>query len=481
MPRQRGRPSTMERDTMLKLGRSGRLLLFVVGVCTALAAGPAAARTWLVDDDRAECPTADFTRVQAAVDAAASGDTIRLCPGLYRENVTVLNKSLIFQGDSTERVIVDGFPAEPVGTFPSNLNVFTVRATNGQGFTCRFTGLTIRRGRYGILAQDTESGGGRAGSRMSLDVEKCVFLHNGYDGVPYSTLEEVGNAEYTVHATDGGAVRGEGDNSRVVENQIEANDRAITFEFGRQLQIVGNQIRGNLQPGVDLGRRRAANAAAVVSDVTVRGNHIQENHDAGVRVRGGARVVVEANGIDRNWNSGLMAYDCETLTLRQNRVSENSLVYINGVGSLTPDAFGGIGITDPFGAVVIADNDIRANHPGLLVHTAGGVRISKSVNVSVSLTGNTLFANDGDGVLIEGNGAGVRITGNNLTSNIGFGVNNRTATEIDASRNWWASSGGPRAAVATADNPEQVSGRLIVRPWTAAPIAYPVIRVTPAP
>jgi nitrous oxidase accessory protein NosD len=176
-----------------------------------------------------------------------------------------------------------------------------------------------------------------------------------------------------------------------------------------------------------------------------------------------------------------MAYDCEALTLRQNRVIQNSLLYINGVGSLSPDAFGGIGITDPFGAIVIADNDIRANHPGLLVHTAGGVRISKSRAMSVSLTGNTLFANDGDGILIEGNGAGVQITNNNLTGNVGFGVNNSSANEIGATRNWWASATGPRAGVGTADNPEQVNGRLVVRPWAVAPVAYPVIPVTPAP
>jgi hypothetical protein len=461
--------------------RAGLVVLYGTALCALLTAGPAAAKTWTVDDDRAECSTADFTRVGAAVDAAVGGDTIRLCPGLYRENVTVQNKSLVFQGDGTDRVIVDGNPAEPLGTRPSNLNVFTLQATNGRGFTCRFTGLTIRRGRYGILAQDTETGGGRPGSRMSVDVDKCVFIHNGYDGVPYSNLESLGSADYTVHASDGGGVRGEGEDSRVVDSQFDANDRGITFEFGQRLQIPRNHVTGNLQPGIDVGRRRAVNAAAVVADVTVRGNRVVDNHDAGIRIRGGARVTVEANGIERNWNSGIMAYDCEALTLRQNRVIQNSLLYINGVGSLSPDAFGGIGITDPFGAVVIADNDIRANHPGLLVHTAGGVRISKSRAMSVSLTGNTLFANDGDGILIEGNGAGVQITNNNLTGNVGFGVNNSSANEIGATRNWWASATGPRAGVGTADNPEQVNGRLVVRPWAVAPVAYPVIPVTPAP
>ena len=36
----------------------------------------------LVDDDKVQCPNADFTSIQAAVNAAHSGDTIRVCPAL---------------------------------------------------------------------------------------------------------------------------------------------------------------------------------------------------------------------------------------------------------------------------------------------------------------------------------------------------------------------------------------------------------------
>jgi parallel beta-helix repeat protein len=219
----------------------------------------------------------------------------------------------------------------------------------------------------------------------------------------------------------------------------------------------------------------------VVTDATIRGNLLRENQDVGIRISGAARVTVETNIIDRNWNSGIVTYDSETVTLRQNRVVENSRVYINGLGSFTPDAFGGIAVTDPLGPTVIANNEIRANHPGLILNTVGGVRIVKSLNVAATLSGNTIFANDGDGVSIEGNGAGIRLNNNNIAGNIGLGVNNRTNAQIDATGNWWASPSGPRAGVGTADNPEQVSGRLTVRPWAAAPVAYPVIRLTTAP
>ena len=53
-------------------------VLWVLG-----AAPPALAAQSTVDDDRGDCPAAQFTSVQAAVDAAAPGDTIAICPGTY--------------------------------------------------------------------------------------------------------------------------------------------------------------------------------------------------------------------------------------------------------------------------------------------------------------------------------------------------------------------------------------------------------------
>jgi parallel beta-helix repeat protein len=42
-----------------------------------------------VDDDHAQCPTAQFTRIQDAVNAAQPGDKIVVCPGRYVEQVTI--------------------------------------------------------------------------------------------------------------------------------------------------------------------------------------------------------------------------------------------------------------------------------------------------------------------------------------------------------------------------------------------------------
>ncbi|HEY7148275.1 MAG TPA: right-handed parallel beta-helix repeat-containing protein [Gaiellaceae bacterium] len=43
----------------------------------------------IVDDDHAQCPNADFTSIQAAVNASGPYTLIRVCPGLYQEQVDI--------------------------------------------------------------------------------------------------------------------------------------------------------------------------------------------------------------------------------------------------------------------------------------------------------------------------------------------------------------------------------------------------------
>jgi len=76
-------------------------------------ASAAQAATLTVDDDRAECPAAGYTSIQAAVDAASSGDTITICPGGYVEgtgapntNALTIGKSLTLKGAGADLVTI---------------------------------------------------------------------------------------------------------------------------------------------------------------------------------------------------------------------------------------------------------------------------------------------------------------------------------------------------------------------------------------
>ena len=74
-----------------------KLALLVV-LALSLCAVPAVANaaTLAVDDDGAQCPAAQFDTIQAAVDAAAPGDTVAVCPGVYVEGTGAVGSDALY-------------------------------------------------------------------------------------------------------------------------------------------------------------------------------------------------------------------------------------------------------------------------------------------------------------------------------------------------------------------------------------------------
>jgi parallel beta-helix repeat protein len=89
-----------------------RLVITLIAVFAACLVGPGAARAgttmWVVDNDRMDCPRADFTSVQAAVTAASPGDTILVCEGTYHERVLIAKNDLTLRAKGAPSdVVVD--------------------------------------------------------------------------------------------------------------------------------------------------------------------------------------------------------------------------------------------------------------------------------------------------------------------------------------------------------------------------------------
>ena len=84
------------------------LSLAAVTACALAVVSPAlpqsAAKQIVVDKDKVQCPKANFTSIQAAVNAAAPGDTIKVCPDQYNESVNVTKPSLTLVGPTTVNV-----------------------------------------------------------------------------------------------------------------------------------------------------------------------------------------------------------------------------------------------------------------------------------------------------------------------------------------------------------------------------------------
>src|SRR5262245_10366443 len=98
----------------------------------------------VVDDLKNDCPNADFTSIQAAVDAAIDRGRkeIRVCKGTYRGSVTV--------PQSGEGLVIDG-PGRPANPdtctatgIPNPLKDAVVIGGRGFGISVEADGVTVR-------------------------------------------------------------------------------------------------------------------------------------------------------------------------------------------------------------------------------------------------------------------------------------------------------------------------------------------------
>jgi hypothetical protein len=85
-------------------------------------ASSAQAATLAVDDNGADCPAAPYTSIQAAVDAAAPGDTVAICAGNYIEgtgavgtNALTITKDLTIKGAGADLVSISPRATSPAG------------------------------------------------------------------------------------------------------------------------------------------------------------------------------------------------------------------------------------------------------------------------------------------------------------------------------------------------------------------------------
>src|SRR5919201_5834411 len=114
-----------------------------VGIDSARAVAlpdPPPGTTLIVDDDHMQCPNATFTSINAAVTVAAPGDTIKVCPGIYRENV-IADKQLTFLGQTQAS---DGRCANPITLDRKHDSVVQYPSNPGTGANGGSAGFSVQ-------------------------------------------------------------------------------------------------------------------------------------------------------------------------------------------------------------------------------------------------------------------------------------------------------------------------------------------------
>ena len=73
------------------------LVLVILCAAAIVRTNAVASQTHLVSTNQRICPTAEYTSIQAAIDASLPGDVINVCPGVYDEQL-VISKPVTVNG-----------------------------------------------------------------------------------------------------------------------------------------------------------------------------------------------------------------------------------------------------------------------------------------------------------------------------------------------------------------------------------------------
>jgi len=195
---------------------------------------------------------ADFSAIQAAIDAAVNGDTIVVAPGIYHEKINFHGKAITVTSESGPDVtMIDGDNSGSVVTFQTSetslavLNGFTIQhgsASFGAGMTLTGASPTITGN---IFDSNTQSAGGFGagigGNGSSPIVKRNRFQNNTCDAQFLSGVIGFVNSS----------------SPKIIDNVFMDNPcRAInmTLPTGNSPQVTNNTIVGN-QVGIRVDTR----------------------------------------------------------------------------------------------------------------------------------------------------------------------------------------------------------------------------------
>jgi parallel beta-helix repeat protein len=268
-----------------------RTTFILVAAALALLAAPTGRTgpTFKVDDDKAQCPDAQFTSIQAAVAAAPAGAKILVCAGTYHERVAVTKNNLtIKRKGKPGSVIVDG----------DNLMTPVPAAFQLQNVSgVRIEGFMIRRGHEAdILLINADRN----------RIRKNVVTLAGHDGIELlqGSAHNVIDHNVSIDNLAGNAcgiqIRDAGSDSNVVRhNRAINNNWGIRIGFGAIANVVAhNQALRNRAFGILNGF--TAGVARPANGTVIRNNRVFNNVGPGIAVQVSTGVVVKNNRAFRN-------------------------------------------------------------------------------------------------------------------------------------------------------------------------------------
>jgi parallel beta-helix repeat protein len=405
-----------------------------------------------VDDDRVQIPNADYASIQAAVNAAQTGDLILVAPGSYQEQVTI-NKSLSIQGIHSDTWHASGWSdhtsddnsdqdwdndshnnaGSAIILAPANLGSPTssnpgaiVRVT-GSGVDVEIKHLTIEgiSGGTANLCYGVRVDGG---ATAEIEQNTITNIINSGD-TRFGVAINVGNSA--------GGVDGTGDqvgSAEIFHNSIVNYSRAgIVVNHAASWAEVKNNYISALATNVDsqTGVEVSDGAAAIVRNNKILGNNNNSN-GTGVLLFSPGAITLPDFSNHWDWEDHCGTHDSHIFytTVENNTISGNDYgVFGISVGtvlanqnvsalvknnSIKNNTYVGVEL-DYSSAVSVNSNSISGNGTGHF-EADGGIFLFQSTGNLVD--NNSSFSNNGCGVYLDAGSTGNTIQNNSFQSNL---------------------------------------------------------------
>ena len=365
-----------------------------------------------------------YTVVQDAVDAASSGDTVQVCPGIYDEQVVIDAKNITLQGAGDTTIVK-----------PTSASVLTSLYTTGTQAGAFFNGIVIasiidvrNAGAAGVTVRDIKVDGELITSLPAGagHVSGLTFGETGglVDNVTVEDTNQVSPTTVRTYAMWFDAVGGTSVSVDVTDstarlygrNGINARGASITID------IDNNTIIG---PGM-VGPDQVPNGVLLIAEAggTVTDNTISENHYTGATFLGSGVLLFQAR-------DGIV-------------VSGNE-------------------IFDTDDAVIINATDLASVENNDLHNNVKGVRIEAGSAGSNTVTKNLITDNTFVGIEVSDTAGAANVALRNAITGNATGVSNLNVSSFDATCNWWGDVSGP-----SGDGPgtgDSVSANAPFQPW----------------
>jgi parallel beta-helix repeat protein len=354
--------------------------------------------TWVVDKDKFQCPNAQFTSIQAAVTAAAPGDTIKVCPDQYNESVTVGKPGLSLIGPTRPRLSDCSIETAPDPTKDAIVTggAFSFSLANRE---IKLTGFAVQGAADGIDTSPAYSG---------YEISDNLVQHNSVRGINFvsSGLEL----------------------SKVESNCLRLNGNGLQSEGGGDLRyalVDKNSTYRNATAGLDFSGAGARAYLTVSTNISVEDGFI------GISLDNSIGTTIKNNttqGTPMGFASG-------------------SAIYIGGanngldiVGNKVNDGIGnGIRFDQSTFVPVFTAANVGLNVASNKVYRTGAsgiLAIAGAPNLTLStLSANTSSLTGITGIRLQAGNNNNRVTGNIASKNGVNGIHAEGATGNTFERN----------------------------------------------